>query len=201
MPVSRILLVGALALAVSGCANPFKKKEPLPCPSALIVKDASRKVVYREGPGRDLTDVLFEASLPRIVVSCSYDDRGVEMTTALTIIAARGPANTTRRAGIRYFAAVIDPKNNIVAKREFESELEFPINIDRGSAVEELVERIPVGKGVAADDYTIAVGFQLTREELEANRRAGPTSLISPAGVRPSIPAPAPSSPDSAFPK
>lgn len=198
MPVSRILLVALLALAVSGCANPFKKKEPLPCPSALIVKDASRKIVYRDGPGRDITDVLFEASLPRIVVSCSYDDRGVEMTTALTIIAARGPADTTRRASIRYFAAVIDPKDQIIAKREFESDLQFPVNIDRGSTVEELVQRIPVAKGVPADNYTIAVGFQLTREELEANRRAGSSSLIAPAGVRPNIPAPA--SPDQAFP-
>jgi hypothetical protein len=189
-PFSRFFIVAALALAVSGCANPFKKKDPLPCPSAAIVKDASRKVVFRPGPGRDVTDIVVEARLPRILVSCEYNDRGVEVTTVVNIIAARGPADTTRRANIRYFVAVINPQTQIIGKREFESELRFPINIDRGFTSEELVQMIPVGKGVAADGYAIAVGFQLTREELEANRRGNSASLISPAGVQPSLPAP-----------
>lgn len=188
---SRIFVVAALAVAVSGCANPFKKKDPLPCPSAAIVKDASRMVVFRPGPGRDVTDIVVEARLPRILVSCEYNDRGVEVTTVVNIVAARGPADTTRRASIRYFVAVINPQTQIIGKREFESELQFPINIDRGFTSEELVQMIPVGKDVAADGYAIAVGFQLTREELEANRRGTGASLISPAGVQPSLPAPA----------
>lgn len=193
---SRTLFVLALALVLSGCgSNWFKRKEPLPCPAGSIVKDASRKVAYRDGPGRDITDVLFEASLPRVLLSCSYDDRGVEVTTVLTIVAARGPANTTRRADVTYFAAIIDPDGKIVAKSEFQSVLQFPVNIDRGSTSEELVQRIPLRKDVPADDYTIALGFQLNREELEANRRPNPVSLISPAGVKPTIPAPAPSAP------
>ncbi len=192
----RLFAVVVLALAVAACANPFKKKTPPPCPSGIIVKDASRKVVYREGPGRDVTDILFEASLPRVLLSCRYDDTGVEVTTLLTIVAARGPADTARSATVRYFAAVIAPAGDIIGKREFETDLTFPINIDRGATTDELVQRIPVGKDISAEEFTIAIGFQLTREELEANRKAGPTSLIAPAGVRPSIPSTGPSPKD-----
>lgn len=194
MPVfKQALALSAAAILLSACGvNWFNRKPPPPCPAAAIVKDAARKIVYRDGAGRDITDVMFEASLPRVVVDCKYDDRGVEVTTAVTIVAARGPADHDRRASVRYFAAVLDPKNTVIGKREFESRLEFPINIDRGATTEELVQRIPVGKGVSAEDYTVVFGFQLSREELEANRTNRGPSLIAPPGAAPSIPRPGP---------
>jgi hypothetical protein len=185
---TRAILALALIAPLAGCSSWFTRKEPPPCPTGAIVKDAARKVVYRPGPGRDITDVVFEATLARISIGCKYDDTGVAVDTAVTIIGARGPADTTRRAEVRYFAAVLDPGNAILGKREFQTTLQFPLNVDRGATTEELVQRIPVGKNVSAGNFTIVVGFQLTREELEANRQARGGSLVAPSGVRPAAP-------------
>lgn len=186
--LSRLVLAFALIVPLAGCSSWFSRKEPPPCPEGAILKDAARKIVYRPGPGRDITDVVFEATLPRINIACRYDDTGVAVDTAVTIVGARGPADTTRRAEVRYFVAVLDPDNAILGKREFQTTLQFPINVDRGATTEELVQRIPVGKNVSAGNFTIIVGFQLTREELEANRKARGGSLVAPAGVTPTAP-------------
>ena len=185
---SRLVLAFALVVPLAGCGSWFSRKPPPPCPAGAVLKDAERKIVYRPGPGRDITDVVFEATLPRINIACKYDDTGVSVDTAVTIIGARGPADTTRRAEVRYFVAVLDPGNQILAKREFQTTLQFPVNVDRGATTEELVQRIPVGKNVSAANFSIIVGFQLTREELEATRKARGGSLVAPAGVTPTAP-------------
>lgn len=189
MPVSRLLrglALLVLAVGLSGCdtvskaTKVFAKKDPVPCPGATIVKETSRMVAFRPGPGRDITDILFEARLPRILVGCSYAKDMVKVTTTVAIVAARGPADRARRAPIRYFVAVLDPKGEVIAKREFETVLEFPLNVDRGGTSEELVQRIPLGPGASGPEYAIAVGFQLTREELAYNRANPRLTLLSP---------------------
>lgn len=183
MPVSRLLrglAILSLAVGLGGCDTVSKalaKKSPVPCPDATIMKEASRIVAFRPGAGRDITDIRFEARLPRILVSCVYEKDMVEVSTTVALVAARGPADKTRRAPIRYFVAVLDVKDRVVAKREFETVLEFPVNIDRGGTSEDLVQRIPLAPGVRGGDYMIAVGFQLTRDELAYNR-ANPELIL-----------------------
>jgi hypothetical protein len=192
---SRFVVLAALAMLVAGCSDAyrsvtgvFKKKQEFVCPRGAIVKDASRLTTFRPGPGRDITDIKFEARLPRLLIGCKYDDKGVEVQTSVTIIGARGPADTTHRAQVRYFVAVLNPRNQVIGKKEFSTQLEFPINIDRGAVSEELVERIPVGRDVSASGYTVVVGFQLTRAELQYNRTKNVTALLGPPGVRPRLP-------------
>lgn len=192
---SRFVVLAALVMLVAGCSDAyrsvtgvFKKKQEFSCPRAAIVKDASRLTTFRPGPGRDITDIKFEARLPRIEIGCKYDDQGVEVQTNVVIIAARGPADTTRQAQVRYFVAVLNPRNQVIGKKEFSTQLAFPINIDRGAVSEELVERIPVGRGVSASGYKIVVGFQLTPAELQYNRTKNVTSLLGPPGTSPRLP-------------
>jgi hypothetical protein len=196
MPIcSRFVILAALAMLIGGCSDAyrsvtgvFSKKQEFACPRAVIVKDASRLTTFQPGLGRDITDIKFEARLPRIQVGCKYDDNGVEVQTNVVIIAARGPADNSRQAVVRYFVAVLNPRNQIIGKKEFSTQLKFPINIDRGGVSEELVERIPVGRGVSAASYKIMVGFQLSPSELQYNRTKNVTSLLSPPGVRPRLP-------------
>lgn len=179
----------ALGLVLGGCAsvsNLVGQKEKRPCPGATVVKDTSRLVMFRDGGGRDITDIAFEARLPRITVACDYKDNMVAVTTEVAIVAARGPANADRRAPIRYFVAVLDARDRVIAKREFETTLQFPVNIDRGATSEELVQRIPLAKGEPGTNYVIAVGFQLSREQLAFNRANQSLTLL---GGRPPRPA------------
>jgi hypothetical protein len=185
MPVSRVLrglAIVVLAVGLGGCDTVNKalaKKSKLPCPGATILKEASRIVAFRPGAGRDITDIRYEARLPRILVGCAYEKDMVEVTTTVSIVAARGPAADTRRAPIRYFVAILDAKDRVIAKREFETALEFPVNIDRGATSEDLVQRIPLAPGAKGTDYIIAVGFQLSRAELAYNRANPTLTLLS----------------------
>lgn len=180
MRPSRIAVaVVVLATAVSGCSTLTGKKAP-PCPGAMIARSLSHVTVFRPGKGHDITDINYEARLPHISAACTYDDKGAVVQTGLTIVAARGPANTTRRAKVSYFIAVLDPKNKILAKKVFTSNLRFPPNQDRGATTDELVQRIPVGKGKSAAGYTVVAGFQLTAAQLAYNRRNPGTSLLGP---------------------
>jgi hypothetical protein len=196
MPVSSMLrgfAISVLAVGLGGCDTVKKTlstKSKVPCPGATILKEASRIVAFRPGAGRDITDIRYEARLPRILIACAYEKDMVEVTTTVSIVAARGPAADTRNAPIRYFVAILDAKDRVVAKREFETVLQFPVNIDRGATSEDLVQRIPLAPGAKGTDYIIAVGFQLTREELAYNRANPSLTLLSrrpPAYEAPAI--------------
>lgn len=185
-----LLVIGVAAL-LAGCGiGDVVNPKPKPaCPGAVIVHDLSHMTVFQPGSGRDITDVMYEAQLPRIKLGCDYKDNEAVVNTAITITAARGPANRNRSADVRYFVAILDGKNKIIAKREFESHLRFPPNVDRGATTDELVQRIPLKKGEkSAGDHVIVVGFQLSRAELAFNRNHGQAGLLGPVPPRPEAP-------------
>lgn len=170
-------LVAALALPalLAGCSGddgPFV----LTCPQALIVEDASRLALYAPGEGRDLLDLRFQASIDALDWACEFfPDEGrvdVELRTALRVM--RGPAAQGAPAvRLPLFVAVADPRGALVARRGFELEIGFP-----GRAVEvghlwHSAQRLRYGALSEAADYTVYVGYRLTREQLAAARAAG----------------------------
>jgi hypothetical protein len=68
---------------------------------------------------------------------------------------------------------VTAPDQRVIAKQNFRTTLDFRDGRRRTGTSEELVERIPLPPKTDAGDYSIAVGFQLTPEQLEMNRRRG----------------------------
>ena len=67
-PEKAQFLLGALALGLAACGesiNPFSKDViDVGCPSAIgALKEAEELTRFRDGPGRDLTDVRFEARI------------------------------------------------------------------------------------------------------------------------------------------
>ena len=90
---------------------------------------------------------------------------GIELT--------RGPAAPGRRVEFAYFVAVLDG-DAILDKQVFPLRAEFPANADRlRFAGDEVELRLPVRENKTAAAYRIEVGFQLTPEELAANRSRG----------------------------
>jgi len=163
---SRLLigLFGALFLA-SCAAEP----EDRPCPQAVVLTDAGRQVKF-DGQGRDLTDVLFEATIETGRLVCEYDEELLDVDLQVQIIAARGPANSDRLANLNYFVAIAGTGENVLARESFDIAIPFPGNRTRISALEEIGQVIPLPPGADGDDYRIYIGFDLTPEELEYNR-------------------------------
>jgi hypothetical protein len=154
-----------LPLVVGACAD---KAPPPPCPRVVGVPGAQSVARYSPA-GRDLTDIVYEATFQNAVLSCTYDKDAINADMQVTILAARGPADVDRKAALAYFVAVATSDNSVLARKEFDLEIPFPENKTRIAATEEISQHIPLQEGQTGADYVIYVGLALTPEELKYN--------------------------------
>ena len=168
-----------LLLAVAACTVFQEEEPPPPCPRISILGDAATLTKFRPGPGRDLTDVLYEGVVSGVTGSCAYAsagkraNRALSMKVSLVIEAARGPANRDGRAAFPYFVGITDSSRNVLNKQRFNITVVFPGNRTRLVVTDTpVVLEIPMKAGQSWQDFDIFVGFQLSRAELEYNRRA-----------------------------
>ncbi len=161
-----------LVLAAAGCGMfGGAKVAQYPCPQPGILKDAQRLTKFLPGRGRDLTDVVFQVRLANVRTKCIYDKSGVKIDMLVDISAERGPADKSRKAVFAYFVAIANPAGTILARERFTALIPFVSNVSRAVAAEELEQMIPLPRGRSAENYRIIIGLQITREELEFNRR------------------------------
>jgi hypothetical protein len=160
-------------LALAGCGGGTQDAFAPACPGAAIVRDAADLSRYHGGQ-RDLVDTELEGRITGINGNCKRDGADTVVTTVqVGIELTRGPAAPGRRAELAYFVAVLDGES-ILDKQVFPLRAEFPPNADRLRLSGDDVElRLPVRENKTAAAYRIEVGFQLTPEELEANRSRG----------------------------
>ena len=168
-----------LLLAVAACTVFQEEEPPPPCPRISILGDAATLTKFRPGPGKDLTDVLYEGVVSGVNGSCVYANDGkrasgaLSMKVSLVIEAARGPANRDGRAAFPYFVGITDSSRNVLNKQRFNITVVFPGNRTRLVVTDyPVVLEIPMKAGQSWQDFDIFVGFQLSRAELEYNRRA-----------------------------
>lgn len=173
--IARLLFfVLAAPLVLSGCDSwsRIKGREAPPCPPVYIMADAAKITKYRPGPGRDLTDVEMEGEVVAFKGDCIYDDKGGEVSLQLAFELRRGPAATGRTLDVTYFVAVPKFYPAPGAKGLFTFPVTFPETVDRIRVTDDEVSmRLPVRDKELIDNYEIYLGFQLTPEEMEDNRR------------------------------
>jgi hypothetical protein len=173
----RLVTLTAAVMLTAGCGGDdanvaqYGAGDPIACPTVSIVRDAAEVVQFRPGPGRDLTDVVARGAIADFSGTCDYSDDGAIVDLDLVIIAERGPAAGGDQAQFEYFVAVADPNRTVLAKEQFRTGVTFEEGRDRGIAAEELEQIIPMSRTGLGQDYQILVGFQLTPEQLEFNRR------------------------------
>jgi hypothetical protein len=167
-----VLALAAVA-ALAGCRQRDDVGAP-PCPKVAVLSDAAHLALYRNGPGRDLTDIKYEADIGRISGECIYKKGNTAVTVSmkLLITAKRGPADRDRLLDFVYFVAVVDAQSNILARREFPSQIEFAPEQPQVVTVEELEEIIKLTKDQPGSDFQVLVGFKLDRDQVEQNRKA-----------------------------
>ncbi len=143
----------------------------------MILGDAEQLVHFRDGPGRDILDISYSGRLSRVFADCEYDmkkDRTGVMAVRVyvAIDAERGPANSDRIAPYRYFVSLVDANREPVAKNVFDLAARFPGNVTRMTLTDDTVEmKVPIAAGQSGKDFAILVGFQLSEDQLEFNRR------------------------------
>jgi hypothetical protein len=144
------------------------------CPRVAVLPNADRMTIFREGPGRDLTDVTFEGVIKPVKGECEYDGdyQSVEVDLILRIGAIKGPAADSQQQNFKFFVAIADKTKKILNKKIFDSSVSIAEGQRRGIAEEELSQVIPIPSGRFGPEYTIIVGFQLSESQLKYNQKA-----------------------------
>jgi len=142
----------------------------LTCPKVTIPSETREVTRFRSGGGHDMTDVESRAAVLSYDGGCAYDSKGVNVNLKLTLAAERGPAARDSQGAYQYFVAITDPAGQILAKRQFDTTIDFSPNVGKGGSVEQLEQQIPLAEGASAAGYGIVVGFQLAPDELAFNR-------------------------------
>ncbi|HUN41390.1 MAG TPA: hypothetical protein VMU81_13950 [Acetobacteraceae bacterium] len=173
----RVLFAAALATPVvlSACA-PDPNQFPPACPGTALLGPTADVAIYRPGTnGQDLTALMLAGRMESIEGKCQPGDK--TGTVAATVVAGamltRGPAMPGNVATVPVFVAVTEG-DRILDKRVYRVQAVFPSNVDRVTVSTPPVNMVlPVSQTKSAAAYVIMAGFQLTRDQLAANRAQG----------------------------
>ena len=183
----------AVALAAASLATACSSKDVAPaCPRVAVLNGASSLTRFASGPGRDLLDIDFQADIADLVSACRDDQKrdGKPITLvalAPVLVASRGPANADRQARFSYFVSVVDGDQQILTKQIFPVEIDFSGNRNRVVLRDDdppITVDMPNSKGVGARSYEILVGFQLTQDEIDYNRKRAAGGGVGGALIR-----------------
>ncbi len=175
--VAVLALAAAAAVAGPAGCSWFNSDPPPPCPRAFILSDGSSVTQFKDGPGRDLTDVQYEAQIAEIKSACKFaaDAKGkpnqiVGVQVNATLTALRGPALPAATVEVPFFVAVTDRQRMVLQKVTFNAKFVFEQGKRRAAVLEETESLITIEEGRQSRDYQIVVGLQLTEDQLQYNR-------------------------------
>jgi len=173
-PLRRLFCAAVLAapLLTSACA-PDVNQFPPACPGTAFLDSTADVSIYRPGTtGPDLTALMLAGRMETIQGKCQPGDKKntVAATVSVGVTLVRGPAMPGNEAQVPVYVAVTEG-NRILDKRIYRLDAVFPSNVDRVSvATPPIYMVLPVTPTKSAAAYVILAGFQLTRDQLAANR-------------------------------
>ena len=170
-------LLSSCDLYMGGITNTDVKMD---CPPVSIVPEASSITRYIKGNKRSVLDVDFTGLITGIKGNCSYDlnyETGVN-TVEINVITKfkmeRGAANNSHQADFQYFVSIINSEGKILGKEVFDFSAKFSKERSWAKNKDSPVKLIvPFGDERGDKSFTVFVGFQLSKEELEFNRNEG----------------------------
>jgi hypothetical protein len=166
------------ALALSGCSwfgsdRADGGTSQYPCPMVGVLNETDH-VTLLSGAGTDLTDVVARAEMGRVVSQCSYniDESTITVDLAFDGVAELGPAATSRDLNLKAFVAVTRRYETFDKKQVYD----IPVNFPAGQRQVRFVKTVdgtvlPYGGTADGRIYQILIGFQLTQEQLDYNRK------------------------------
>ncbi|WP_236024758.1 hypothetical protein [Arenibaculum pallidiluteum] len=178
--LSAVLAALTLPVLLAGCSSLFggddeerqaaQAMAPARCPRVAVLRDASEVTEFRQGAGRDLTDVLSRAAVVDFSGNCRPEQGRVTVDFRLVLGAERGPAWQGQQPTYQYFVAVADQQGQVLSKQLFDAPMQFAEGQSRTGSIEELSQTIPLPENRRAQDYQVFVGFQLTPDQVRFNR-------------------------------
>lgn len=166
-------LAAALCVAVlaAACSSNGKDEAKGPsCPKVGVLADAA-KLVNFAGSESSMSEIVYRAEIVNAAATCDIDDDRVDLALAIQVHAVRDAAGGAAIYPARYFVAVVDKDERILAKKVFDLAIAF-----EGAQAQRVLRdsideiRIPIENEEAAGTYQVLVGFELTPDQVIYNR-------------------------------
>ena len=143
-----------------------------PCPYVKVLYDASRYVEFKDGRESPAA-VAYTGEIQGISSGCAYkSDDPISMRVEVLFQLGRGPEATEARRNYRYWVAITERNQAVIAKEYFDLPVTFPAGQDRVFATETLnTITIPRADAkVSGGNFEVLVGFDVTPEMAAFNR-------------------------------
>lgn len=155
---------------LAGCGL-FGEKEPdKACPPVFLLKDARELTRFKEGPGRDITDIQVQVRIANYKGTCNYDDEEADIELGIDFTLEPGPAAKGREFKFKYFVAIPAFHPRPEGKRVFDTTAKIEDLRRRAVLHNDLTLKIPIPRKASPSKYAIYLGLQLTPTQLEYNR-------------------------------
>jgi hypothetical protein len=160
-------------LLLTGCQS---AKIKAMCPTANILADTSTLTEFKPGMQGDPAGEIFNIQILSVSPSCSVDtDEGTtESSVDITFRAVRAPTGGVANFTAPYYIASVLDGSNILDKKILATAFSF----QPGEATITFTETVPsvlikLENGKKPYEYSLLVGLQLTREQLDYTRKHG----------------------------
>ena len=151
----------------------------------MTVQDAPRLTRFKDGPGRDPRDIVFEASLDGAAVACSLSRSQMDVDVVLRVAVSAGPSVGTGVSRVPYFVRVLNSSGVVVQGQEFRRRLQaVAVQSARPVAGGADAPAAVTAECPTVQGYRIAVGLKPTQRNSSttADRRHGHERLCRTAG-------------------
>lgn len=154
-------------MALAGCSTDSDSK----CPAVSVLVDTATYPMAEGNPAK----LIYTAGIVDAKGDCDVHkhDKQVENDVDIAFRATRASTAAAATYTVPYFAA-ITTEGRILAKGNYSVQLSFEPGQATTTATASLNSlTLTVGLDKRATDYGIIVGFQLTKAQLQYNRRVG----------------------------
>jgi hypothetical protein len=165
-------ILTATALVLSGCGTDTPKG--FVCPSVSGLVDASTLAQLRPGTTDD-SGLIYKVDVTKVGLTCEFEPATSTVTAriGMDFTATRPPGGDSAQYTVPYFIALSTDGTTIVDKKLYNVQFAFA----PGQASATFSDRIDpytivVSPERKATDYAVLLGLQLTKDQLDYNRRS-----------------------------
>ena len=143
-----------------------------PCPYVKVLYDASRYVEFKDGK-ESAAQTGFTGEIQGLSSGCAYkSDEPIRIRAEVLFQLGRGPQAEGDKHVYRYWVAVTERNQAVIAKEYFDLPVSFEPGQDRAFA-RETIEQITIPRAdakVSGGNFEVLVGFDVTPEMAAFNR-------------------------------
>ncbi|MBU6444181.1 MAG: hypothetical protein KGR48_09760 [Alphaproteobacteria bacterium] len=170
--ISIIFVLVTTCVVLTGCSS---DKRAALCPGAAALVEASVLTEYLPGTTPDPAHALYRIAISNVTTDCDIDAgaRTADTSLVIHVVATRPPSALAARYRVPYFVAVRQGPD-IQSKKIYwltfgfaPGETSVAFDREPDSTV------VKIADDKQPYDYQLVTGFQLTREQLNYNRKMG----------------------------